>query len=72
MDGGPLNDWSMAGYRSGQLLPDVAVGSDLKVDWGAVGDGTTDDTQARSAYHCFVGPFTSVMRVLQSRYTLTI
>ena len=44
-----LPDYSFAGYRSGRrALPDVPVVASVK-DFGAVGDGKTDDTAAFAA-----------------------
>lgn len=44
--GGRLPDFSHAGYRRGEAaIPDVAVASNIR-DFGAVGDGTHDDTAA--------------------------
>src|SRR5258708_4432473 len=41
-----LPDYSFAGYRSGRrALPNVPVTANVK-DFGAVGDGKTDDTAA--------------------------
>ena len=43
---GPLPDFSYAGYRQGEEpLPDVEVVANV-VDFGAVGDGVTDDSEA--------------------------
>ncbi|MGE0784644.1 MAG: glycosyl hydrolase family 28-related protein [Sandaracinaceae bacterium] len=43
---GRLMDWSYAGYHAGEdPIPDVAQIVDV-TDYGAVGDGTTDDGQA--------------------------
>jgi hypothetical protein len=41
-----LPDFSRAGYHNGERpIPDIAVVANVK-DFGAVGDGTTDDTQS--------------------------
>ncbi|MFK7989191.1 MAG: glycosyl hydrolase family 28-related protein [Sandaracinaceae bacterium] len=43
---GRLMDWSYAGYGAGErAIPDVAVVANV-MDYGAVGDGSTDDGQA--------------------------
>src|SRR4051812_31415797 len=43
---GRLPDYSFAGYRSGRgSIPEIAVTANVK-DFGAVGDGKTDDTAA--------------------------
>lgn len=39
-------EWSMAGYQQGNPLPLPAVTHNLKTNFGARGDGVTDDTQA--------------------------
>lgn len=40
-------DWSYAGYAAGdKRIPKFAIAADIKSDFGAVGDGKTDDTQA--------------------------
>jgi hypothetical protein len=42
-----LLDYSFAGYKGGtEHIPSPPVSADLKVTYGAKGDGTTDDTQA--------------------------
>lgn len=42
-----LLDFSYAGYRAGmEPIPSPPVSADLKVTYGAKGDGRTDDTQA--------------------------
>lgn len=42
-----LLDFSYAGYRAGEdPVPDMPPSADLKVSFGARGDGRTDDTQA--------------------------
>lgn len=42
-----LLDYSYAGYRAGMApLPSPPISADLKVTYGAKGDGKTDDTQA--------------------------
>ena len=45
---GRLPDFSYAGYGAGEGpgIPDVPVVADLKRDFGAAGDGVTDDTEA--------------------------
>lgn len=51
---GELRDWSRAGYAAGDKpIPRPAAFSDFMVDWDAVGDGVTDDTEAR-LYHAIV------------------
>ncbi|PRW60776.1 band 7 [Chlorella sorokiniana] len=43
---GPLSDWSQAGYSgNADFIPDYEATLDVK-DFGAKGDGKTDDTQA--------------------------
>lgn len=45
--GGPLSDWSFAGYAAGEAaIPDAPVAIDVKRDHGATGDGKHDDTSA--------------------------
>ena len=39
-------DWGFAGYKQGQPLPTPPVTHNLKVNFGAKGDGRTDDTAA--------------------------
>jgi hypothetical protein len=40
-------DYSFAGYRAGaEPIPNPPMSADLKVTYGAKGDGVTDDTQA--------------------------
>lgn len=42
-----LLDYSYAGYRSGaDPIPSPPISADLKLSYGAKGDGKTDDTQA--------------------------
>ncbi|MEM7791894.1 MAG: glycosyl hydrolase family 28-related protein [Verrucomicrobiota bacterium] len=42
-----IPDFSYAGYRQGEYdIPSIPVVADVKADFGAVGDGVTDDTQA--------------------------
>ena len=43
-----LRDWSQAGYRYGLSIPHMekAGRQNIKVDYGAQGDGKTDDTEA--------------------------
>lgn len=42
-----LLDYSFAGYRAGmEPIPSPPMSADLKVTYGAKGDGKTDDTQA--------------------------
>jgi hypothetical protein len=44
---GRLPDYSYAGYHSGEEpIPDVSVAANLKTDFGAAGNGVTDDTNA--------------------------
>lgn len=44
---GRLPDFSWAGYRAGEVpIPDVPVSKNLKTDFGANGDGVTDDSAA--------------------------
>jgi len=44
---GRLPDFSFAGYhRGGVPIPEPAVSADIKRDFGAAGDGKTDDTDA--------------------------
>lgn len=44
---GRLSDWSYAGYRGGEHpLPTVPWLANIKTDFGAKGDGKTDDTAA--------------------------
>lgn len=44
---GRLIDYSYAGYRAGvDRIPNMPKSVDLKVSYGAKGDGKTDDTQA--------------------------
>eukprot|EP00891_Asterochloris_glomerata_P007152 jgi/Astpho2/7152/Aster-x1419 len=45
-DGYISKGWAKAGYREGQQPPLLPVLTDLKHDWGAVGDGIQDDTEA--------------------------
>ncbi|KAF8061410.1 hypothetical protein HT031_004501 [Scenedesmus sp. PABB004] len=45
--GGPLSDWSFAGYGAGlEAIPDAPVAVDVRRDFEAAGDGVTDDTAA--------------------------
>eukprot|EP00878_Enallax_costatus_P046209 GHUV01055908.1.p1 GENE.GHUV01055908.1~~GHUV01055908.1.p1 ORF type:complete len:118 (-),score=24.45 GHUV01055908.1:27-380(-) len=39
-------DWGFAGYNGGSMPPTLPVKIDLKAQFGAKGDGYTDDTQA--------------------------
>jgi hypothetical protein len=41
-----LPDWSTAGYRGGQALPEINPTKNIKTDFGAKGDGVSDDTNA--------------------------
>ena len=42
-----LPDFSYAGYHAGEEpIPNIAVVKNVKIDFGAKGDGSTDDTQA--------------------------
>ncbi len=44
---GRLSDYSYVGYHAGEAqIPNAPVVADLKKDFGAVGDGVADDTQA--------------------------
>jgi hypothetical protein len=44
---GRLYDWSWAGFAGGDApLPALAVAADVRADFGAVGDGVADDSQA--------------------------
>ena len=46
-DGYISKGWAKAGYRGGQQPPLLPVLTDLKQDWGAVGDGIHDDTEVQ-------------------------
>jgi hypothetical protein len=44
---GRLVDYSYAGYHSGEApLPNLPIIADIKIDYGASGNGITDDTQS--------------------------
>lgn len=44
---GRLQDFSYAGYHAGEkMIPNLSVVKNVKTDFGAKGDGTTDDTVA--------------------------
>ena len=70
--GGLLDDWSWAGFNGSDAtpLPTPPVTADLKRDFGAVGDGVADDTNAlERAFQTL--PSTSVLFIPAGTYMVT-
>lgn len=66
---GRLPDFSFAGYQCGEKpIPDLPVGGNVR-DFGAKGDGTTDDTKAFN--DAIAGTRAGAIRVPAGRYLIT-